>query len=50
MADEGAKHEVEREEGPYDLGMGTLTLALTLGILARVWISKYIKLPYTVSP
>lgn len=36
-------------EGLHDLGMGTLTLALTLGILARAWLSKYIKLPYTVS-
>jgi hypothetical protein len=49
MADD-EKTEGEGEmEGLHDLGMGTLTLALTLGILARAWLSKYIKLPYTVS-
>lgn len=40
----GGGHE---EHALSDMGMGTFTLALTLGILARVWISKYIKLPYT---
>lgn len=29
------------------VGMGTLVLALTLGILARSWLSPRIKLPYT---
>lgn len=27
--------------------MGTFVLALTLGILARAWLSPLIKLPYT---
>lgn len=29
------------------VGMGTFVLALTLGILARAWLSPRIKLPYT---
>ena len=30
-----------------DVGMGTFILALTLGILARAWLSSLIRLPYT---
>jgi hypothetical protein len=33
---------------PMDLGMGTFCLALTIGILSRAWIAKFVKLPYTV--
>lgn len=31
-----------------DMGMGTLCLAMSLGILTRALLSKVIKLPYTV--
>jgi len=35
-------------EEPHDLGMGTFCLALSLGIISRVALSKVLKLPYTV--
>jgi NhaP-type Na+/H+ or K+/H+ antiporter len=34
-------------EGSKDVGMGTFVLALTLGILARAYLSSIVRLPYT---
>jgi len=39
----------EEEHAPLtDLGLGTLCLALTLGIISRSWLQKILPIPYTV--
>eukprot|EP00952_Eustigmatos_sp_NYUAD-ZCMA_P003731 16366-Eustigmatos_ZCMA.PRE.1 len=46
----GDSHESDGGDADpvFDMGMGTFCLALLFGILARAWIAKIIKLPYTV--
>jgi len=49
MADADIDTSVPRSPEPYskDVGMGTFVLALTLGILARAYLSSVVRLPYT---
>lgn len=44
----GHEEGAQDEDGAKDMGMGTFCLALMIGILSRAWISKFVKLPYTV--
>jgi len=47
-AETGAHSPLQPDsEGSKDVGMGTFVLALTLGILARAYLSSIVRLPYT---
>ena len=49
MADADIGSSVPHSPEPFskDVGMGTFVLALTLGILARAYLSSVVRLPYT---
>lgn len=49
MADADIDTSIPHSPEPYskDVGMGTFVLALTLGILARAYLSSVVRLPYT---